>query len=226
MSFVMRQLITLALCLMAIFASIFVIIKFTGALTLDDIRHWLQLASEANPVSVALVIILLLCSDLFIAVPTLSICILSGYFLGFFWGGLTAAVGTLCAGLLGYWICYFFGPGVLQKIYKDENKRQELQQLFNQQGGKIILISRALPMLPEVCACLAGSHRMPFLQFLLLFSAASFPYAFVAAFAGSHSSIENPLPGIIVAIALPICLWLCWFVWIKPAINRSESSLQ
>lgn len=220
----MKQLITLSLCLTAIFASTFVVIKLTGVLTLDDIKRWLQIASEANAIAVAFVIIILLCSDLFIAVPTLTLCILSGYFLGFFWGGITASIGMLCAITLGYWICYRYGPGLLKKIYKDETKRLEMQQLFNQHGGKIILISRALPMLPEVCACLAGSNRMSFLQFIGLFSLATFPYGFVAAFAGSHSSIENPMPAIIVAALLPLSLWLCWFFWIKPGLKKQISS--
>lgn len=216
----MRQLITLALGLMAIFATTFIIIKLTGVLTLDDIKHWLHLAAEANPIAVALTIIILLTCDLFIAVPTLSVCILAGYFLGFFWGGIVASIGMLCAGSLGYWICYFYGPGLLQKLYKDKNKLFEMQQIFNQQAGKIILISRALPMLPEVCACLAGSHRMAFSRFLFLFSIATFPYGFVAALAGSQSSFENPLPALVVAIGLPLTLWLCWFLWVKPTFSK------
>jgi uncharacterized membrane protein YdjX (TVP38/TMEM64 family) len=219
----MRQLITLALCLMAIFASTFLLIKITGLLTLEDIRYWLQAASQAHSISVALIIVLLLTSDLIIAVPTLSLCILSGYFLGFFWGGVTASVGMLCAGSLGYAICYKFGKKFLQKIYKDEHKLNEMQQLFNHQGGKIILISRALPMLPEVCSCLAGSNRMAFTQFLFFFSIATTPYAFVAAFAGSHSSFDNPLPALIVVIGLPLCLWIFWIFWIKPEITKHIS---
>jgi uncharacterized membrane protein YdjX (TVP38/TMEM64 family) len=213
----MRQLILLALGLMAIFASIFIIIKLTGVLTLDDIKHWLNLAAEANPVAVALTIIILLTCDLFIAVPTLAVCILAGYFLGFFWGGIAASIGMLCTGTLGYWICYYYGPGLLQKIYQDEKKRQEIKQIFNQQGKKIILISRAMPMLPEICACLAGSNRLPFPEFLFLFSIATFPYGFVAAFAGSHSSIENPLPALLASILVPVTLWACWFLLIKAA---------
>lgn len=207
----MKQLITLALCLTAIFASTFVVIKLTGVLTLDDIRYWLEVAAEADSIWVATVIILLLASDLFIAVPTLSLCILSGYFLGFFYGGIAASIGMLSAGCLGYWICFCFGEKFLKKIYKNEKKREEMQKIFIQQGGKFILVSRALPMLPEVCACLAGSNRMSFKQFLFLFSIATFPYGFVAAFAGSHSTFENPLPALIIVIALPLSLWLCWF---------------
>lgn len=219
----MRPLITLALGLMAIFIAIFILIKLTGVLTLDDIKHWLNLAAEANPVVVALTIILLLTCDLLITVPTLSLCILAGYFLGFFWGGMTASIGMLSAGSLGYWLCYFYGPGLLQKIYKDEKKRQQMQQVFNQQGKKIILISRAMPMLPEISACLAGSNRLPFTEFLFFFSIATLPYGFIAAFAGSHSNIENPLPALIAAVLVPLILWVCWFLWIKPGFSKTTA---
>jgi hypothetical protein len=72
----MKQLITIALILAAIFASTFVVIKATGILTIDDVRTWLTMASEINPIYVALAVIILLFSDLFIAVPNLTICIL------------------------------------------------------------------------------------------------------------------------------------------------------
>lgn len=45
-----------------------------------------------------MVIALFLVSDLFIAIPTLTIATLSGYFLGFGYGGLAAATGMMLAG--------------------------------------------------------------------------------------------------------------------------------
>ena len=81
----MRQLIYLALGLALFFASTFLIIKMTGILSVEDIKLFLTEAHEVAPVYVALAVILLLVADLFIAVPTLTVTILPGFFLGFPW---------------------------------------------------------------------------------------------------------------------------------------------
>ena len=84
----MKQLLTIALILATAFASTFIVIKVTGILTIEDIKNWLTIASEINPVYVVLTVIILLFADLFIAIPTLTICILSGYFLVWLMGVL------------------------------------------------------------------------------------------------------------------------------------------
>ena len=76
----MKALIKLILSLAAVFALTFVIIRFTGIISIEKIENWLTIASNANHLWVSLIVIALLFADLFIAVPTLTIMILSGYF--------------------------------------------------------------------------------------------------------------------------------------------------
>jgi uncharacterized membrane protein YdjX (TVP38/TMEM64 family) len=218
----MKQLITIALILSAIFASTFVVIKATGILTIDDVRTWLTMASEINPVYVALAVIILLFSDLFIAVPNLTICILSGYFLGWLGGGLASVTGMMLAGIVGYWICWAVGPKILIKIYKDENKLAEMQHIFSEHSASIILMCRALPILPEVVACLAGANKMSFFRFMVYYSISTVPYSFIAAYAGSKSSLANPTPAILAAIVISLTLWFSWFIFLRRNYPKSD----
>src|SRR5699024_139001 len=71
--------------------------------------------------------------------------------------------------------------------------------------------SRAVPIFPEVSACLAGITKMQLLRFLLAWSLSSVPYAVIASYAGSISSIGNPMPAIYTAILLSGTLWIGWF---------------
>lgn len=89
----MKALLKITLVLSLAFASTFLIIRLSGVLTEDDIKTWLEAATTINPWYVGLAVVSLLAVDLFIAVPTLTICILSGYLLGFPWGGLSASKG-------------------------------------------------------------------------------------------------------------------------------------
>jgi uncharacterized membrane protein YdjX (TVP38/TMEM64 family) len=210
----MRELVKIGLALAAIFASTFLILRLSGTLTLEEIRAWLSSAHIA-PVYVALLVIVLLFADLFIAVPTLTISILAGYFLGPWAGAAAAAAGMLSAGITGYWLSRRYGTALLKRIYRDERKLEEMRAVFAESGLLVLLICRALPILPEVSCCLAGATRMPFWRFLAAFSVGTIPFAAIASYAGSVSSIGNPMPAILVFIALPGTLWLGWFFFLR-----------
>jgi uncharacterized membrane protein YdjX (TVP38/TMEM64 family) len=128
----MKPLLRIILLLAVIFASTFVIIRLSGVLTEDDIKAWLEAATNINPWYVALAVVLILAIDIFIAVPTLTTCILSGYFLGFIWGGLAASIGLLSAGLIGYWLSRSLGEKVLKIIICSSEKREEAKETFGQ----------------------------------------------------------------------------------------------
>jgi uncharacterized membrane protein YdjX (TVP38/TMEM64 family) len=211
----MKPLLKIILVLAVIFASTFVIIRLSGVLTEDDIKAWLEAATNINPWYVASAIVFILAIDIFIAVPTLTTCILSGYFLGFIWGGLTASVGLLAAGLIGYWMSRLLGERILKIIIRSEEKREEAKTTFAQYGLAMIMLSRSSPIFSEVCACMAGMTRMKFTKFFLAWSVNSIPYALIAAYSGSISSFENPKPAIYTMIGLYMVLWLCWFLYKK-----------
>lgn len=211
----MKQLLAIALILGSAFASTFILIKTTGILTIEDINHWLAMAAEINPLYVVIVIFILLFLDLFIAIPTLTICILSGYFLGWMTGGLTSTAGMLMAGVTGYWICRAVGPNLLMRIYKDQKKLVEMQTIFSTHSTSVILMCRALPILPEVVCCMAGANKKSFFSFMNYYSISTVPYAFIAAYAGSQSSLTNPTPAILTAIGLSLTLWLSWFIFLR-----------
>lgn len=218
----MKQLIQIALTLAGVFIALFLLMRLTGVFSSDDIKLWLAQAAQLDKLYVAGIIVLLLVSDLLIAVPTMATCILAGYFLGFFWGGLTASLGMLMAGSIGFGICRRYGANLLSKIYPDPEKLKEMQQLFYNQGSKVILISRALPMLPEICACLAGANHMPYGRFIVFFALATLPYAFIAALAGSHSSLSNPTPALATAVFMSVSLWAIWFCLLRPKTSRIQ----
>ena len=211
----MKQMLIVSAVLASVFASTFLLINLTGILSLADITRWLTAAREIHPGYLVLLVIGLLILDLFIAVPTMTVCILAGYFLGAVTGGLSAATGLLLTGLLGYGISYVSGERLLRKIFSNPQKIQDMQQTFTTHSGALILLCRALPILPELVICLAGINKIPLLKFLAFYSLSSLPYAFITAFAGSKSSLADPKPAILTAIILSLSLWCCWFIFLR-----------
>ena len=211
----MATLIKLFLIIAVFFASTFIVIKTTGVLTLDDIRHWLESAQSVSPVYIGLIVSMLLLADLFIAVPTLTVCLLSGYFLGFTTGASFNIAGVALAGVCGYLISMTAGRNLLERIVQDAQQLNDMEQTFDKYGFVMILLSRAMPILPETTACLAGFTRMKPWKFFTAWAISSIPYAMIAAYAGSISSIENPNPAILTAIGLSLFFWSSWMIVIK-----------
>ena len=209
MSAMLKIMFTLAL----VFGSTFVALNATGLITVEKIENLLTMLQEINMIYIALLIVVMLFADLFIAVPTLSVIILGGFFIGPIYGALSAITGLVFAGVCGYLISRKYGYLLINVLIHDKAKREEAAELFNRYGAVVILLSRAMPMLPEVSACMAGMTKTPFLKFFLLWMISITPYAFIASYAGSISSLENPKPAIFTAIGLALFFWSSWFVF-------------
>jgi len=211
----MKILIKTFLVLFVAFASTFVIIKTTSLITIDDIKGWLEAATSANPLYVALIIAALLFADLFIAIPTLTVCILAGYFLGFGGGAVAAATGITLAGICGHVISRTWGRRILNKIVKDKDNLAEMEQTFQKHGFVMILLSRAMPILPETTACLSGLTKMSPTKFIVAWILGSYPYILIATYAGSVSTLENPMPAIYTALSITCAMWIAWWLFYK-----------
>lgn len=209
----MKALLKLMLIIASLFAVTFVIVKSTGVLSVTQIENWFATAKTLSPIYVVIAVITLLFIDLFIAVPTLTIMLLAGYFLGFTLGATSALIGVWLAGLTGYLLSQRYGNKLLSTLLKDEIQRQQAIDSFKRYGFSMILLSRASPILPEVTACLSGMTGMSFKRFSLAWLISSTPYALIATYAGSISTLENPKPAIITAITLTTLFWFAWLLF-------------
>ena len=222
----MKSLIKVMLVLAVFFASTFLIINLTGLISVEKIETWLVIAKSVDITVIMFIVIALLLADLFIAVPTLSVMILAGYFLGPQLGALISIVGLSLAGVSGYIISWRFGDKLVKHLIKSHDAQVDMRKSFNKRGTGIILLSRALPILPEVSACMAGMTKMPFKRFLLFWTLSTVPYAIIATYSGSVSSLQNPKPAILTAVGLTSMLWLGWLVYSKVSgLSLNKSSL-
>jgi len=147
----------------------------------------------------------LLVLDLFLPIPGTVVMAGLGYVYGAWLGGLVAAVGSVLSGLLAYGLCRALGRGVAVKVAGEE-ELAKAERVFLNAGGWIVALSRWLPMLPEVIACVAGVVRMPLMRFLVALACGSIPLGFAFAFIGSTGT-DQPLLALGVSIALPPVLW-------------------
>lgn len=217
----MRELIKIIGIMLLFFTVAFVAAKVTGFLSLEQIKGWLLQLQAAPPLYMAAIIIALLCLDLFITVPTLGLIMLSGYFLGYPLGVVVSITGLTLAGSSGYLLSHRFGHRLLRIVVKDPEKRADMTDMFHKHGFVMILLSRALPMLPEVTSCLSGATRLAFSKFIGAWLMGNIPYVLIAAYSGSISTVGNPLPALFTAIGITSFLWLGWFLFHRTQRTRA-----
>lgn len=222
----MKDLIKTALVIATCFAATFGILVATGLMQRDDVVHWLEQARLIDAWIVALIVIALLVADLFIAVPTMTVTLLAGYFLGPVFGALAAATGMITAGVMGYVISNRFGRSVLRRIITDEGRLHEMEQVFSRYGLTVLMICRAMPILPEVSCCLAGITRMRFVKFGFGYLVGTVPYVLVCTWLGAQSSASGPMPAIWGAAVVSIVMWSCWFFLIRHHRRSNRKALR
>ena len=217
----MKTLLKVMITIALVFASTFIMGRALGILTEDNVRLWLETASMASAITVFAVVVCLLFIDLFVAVPTLTIVILGGFFLGFEVGFLAAMTGSASAALVGYAICRRWGDRALVRVIKDDEKRSEMRASFEAHGPGMIMLARAAPILPEVTACMAGMTRMALARFGLFWVIGTLPYMAIAAYAGSMSTIDDPMPAIYAAFFLYGVMWLGWLIYRRAKMTEA-----
>lgn len=220
----MKPLIKVMLLLGALFACTFILGRVLGILTVENVKIWLEQASQVDPYWLAGTVILLLFIDLFVAVPTLTITILAGFFLGFPLGALSAFTGMALAAFCGYAISWKWGEKPIAFLVKDEADRDEMKEAFQRSGPVMIALSRAAPMVPEVTACMAGATKMNLMRYAGFFILSTFPYALIAAYAGSISSADSPQPAIFAALGLYAVLWCGWYLFRRKQKSQLSAS--
>ncbi|NBB94986.1 MAG: hypothetical protein GVY16_04520 [Planctomycetes bacterium] len=149
----------------------------------------------------------LLVADLVLPVPATGVISALGTVYGFWLGWLISATGSTLAGLVGYGLVRFGGDRFASRLARREELK-DLRHCFNRYGGVAIIASRALPVLPEVMAVLAGLARMRFRLFLAAILTGTIPAAGLFAWWGSTAGKNAPGISFVVAVVVPLGMWI------------------
>jgi len=150
--------------------------------------------------------IALLIADLLLPIPGTVVMSALGYVYGPLVGGIVSASGSFLSGLVAYTLCRKTGKkAALWLVGKNDLAKGE--RLFSKSGGWIVALSRSLPLLSEVIACLAGIAKMPARRFALSLACGSVPFGFAFAWIGSLGG-NWPRLALALSLLIPPILWL------------------
>jgi uncharacterized membrane protein YdjX (TVP38/TMEM64 family) len=152
----------------------------------------------------------LIVADLIVPLPSPAIMAAMGFIYGPVLGGAIASFASFLAALVGYILCRAIGPRAASWI-AGPKQTERLSEFFERNGMWAIAVSRFLPAVPEILACLAGMTRMPWGRFAMGNLIGSLLVGFINAYFGSRGETDPASTMVVMAapyVALPIFLFL------------------
>lgn len=158
--------------------------------------------------------IALLVADLALPVPTTAVMAALGIIYGPLLGGAIASFASVLSGVIGYALGSRLGRPLVLRLFGQEILA-DVDPLFARGGGWAVALSRWLPIVSEVVACMAGLSRMPPVVFLAALLCGSVPLGFVFAAIGKAGE-ASPLWTLALSAAAPFVLWTI----VRPVLRR------
>ncbi len=155
----------------------------------------------------------LLAADLVLPLPGTAVMSAGGFIYGALLGGVIAASGSFLSGMIAYGLCRRFGHGIAERLAGREDLARG-EALFRNRGAWLVALSRALPLLPEVIACLAGLTRMPLRLFVVSLASGCIPVGFIFAAIGAAGQ-SRPGVALALSIAVPAILYAGVHGWLR-----------
>ncbi|MGK0185738.1 MAG: putative membrane protein YdjX (TVP38/TMEM64 family) [Verrucomicrobiales bacterium] len=182
---------------------------YESQFTIEGSLNWLQKFGEWAWIAA----IALLAADIFLPIPSTVIFTALGILYGPLWGGLIGTAGFAIGGGIAYGLCRSFGERPALWLLGEKDYRRG-RSIFSKSGGWIIVLSRWLPVLPEVISCMAGLAKMPVGKFLTALLCGSAPIAFAFAALG-HAGKDQPLLPLLASVIIAPLLWLGAAKWLR-----------
>lgn len=205
------------------FLLITLLVRGSGLVTWDDMEALITQLKTEGQGWLFLGFVVLIWLDLILSVPTVLSSMLAGYLLGGLLGGLAISLGLMLMGGSAYALGRWRGVAIMDRFHKNKAEAANIHDLFTQHGPILLVVGRAVPMVPETACVMAGISQMSWRRFLLAHALGSFPYAFLLAFAGSYSSLDNPTPALMAWGSLALLLSGLWWWRIKKAPSAGET---
>lgn len=163
-----------------------------------------QRFAELRPYAWAIAIGLLI-SDLILPIPATGVMAALGSVYGVLVGAIIGAAGSAASAAVAYWLARSLGQRG-SRLIASGDELERFRRTFERWGGAAIVVSRALPILPEALSVLAGLARMQFKKFMLAVVLGTIPTAAVFAYVGA-ASVKNPAAGVLLAAVIPLAVW-------------------
>lgn len=162
----------------------------------------------------------LLVGDLVLPVPATGVMSALGYVYGTWLGGIMGATGSILSGIVAYELCRAGGQSTVDRFLRPEDQARAEEIFAGGMGGWMVALSRWMPLLPELTACMAGLTRMPRRRFLPALACGCVPMGLVFAAIGA-SGTDRPGWAIGLSVLIP-ALFYALTVWLLKGRSKPD----
>lgn len=157
---------------------------------------------------VALIIILLLISDILIPVPSSLLMIVSGILFGGFWGGIITLTGLMVGSILNFHLSRKFGQVRIRK-WIGERDYKRFSSKMQKYGEVLVVLTRMVPIAMESVSSIAGVSKMKFKNFVLANMIGFLPIIFFYSYAGEiyRRDPGNIILVLVIGFFVPLIAW-------------------
>jgi uncharacterized membrane protein YdjX (TVP38/TMEM64 family) len=173
---------------------------------------WLEPAAaallqrEASSIRIAITVVALLSSDIFLPIPSSVVSTFAGQALGVLPGTVASWLGMTLGGAIGYALAARLGPPLARRFAQQEELLQ-METLRGAAGTWLVVLTRALPVLAEAAVLVCGLHGIGWRRFLPALALANLGIASSYAALGNVAAAHGWFPFALgVSAALPILL--------------------
>lgn len=176
----------------------------------EGARRWLAVYGREWAWLAAL---LLLVTDLLLPVPATAVIGGLGYVYGGLAGGVLGAAGSFLSGMVAYEGCRRWGMRAADRVLGTEDRARAERIFAGGMGGWLVALSRWMPLLPEMTACMAGLTGMGRGRYYAALASGCVPMGLTFAFIGA-TGVERPGLALGLSAALPAVLYgvAAWYV--------------
>ncbi len=179
-------------------------------------ENWIQtrLDQSVSAPRAAMFVIGVLATDVFLPVPSSAVSTFAGQRLGIIAGALASWIGMTLGAVAAFALARRFGKPLAERL-AGPVELARMERLTDRHGTRLIVITRALPVLAEASVLVMGAARLSWRKFLPAAMLSNFGLSAVYATCGALSREAGiELTALIASIALPLlaaalakCLW-------------------
>lgn len=173
-----------------------------------QLEQWVQQFVEEPPAAsvTALLVIVILATDIFLPVPSSVICTLSGWQLGWWLGTLASWLGMTVGAVIGFALARRYGHAFAAWFSKADDL-QRMRWTIGRYGPVVLVLTRAMPVFAEASVLIAGIHKLSWSRFLPAVILSNVGIALAYGAFGHYAQQYQWLPlALSVAVAIPVLI--------------------
>ncbi len=208
----MRELLTMSLLVAAVLLVPVIPFLFIGEKLEAELTAWFDEA--LSPAATATLIAGVLATDILLPVPSSFVSTFGGAQLGVPLATVASWLGMTVGGMLGFALARFGGRPLAKRLAGTGNL-QAMERLATRFGPRLIIVTRAVPVLAEASVLLMGASGLSWRPFVVPLALSNLGIALAYSLFGRYAVEHDALlPALAASVVIPLLATALFRMWL------------